>query len=495
MKLLTSVQLAKLDLLTIQNEPISSVDLMERAALACFHRLKSLKQDTPIVILVGPGNNGGDGLAIARLLIESNYSISIIDVLPKAKKSADFIINKKRLLEQTKPFCYEMYTGNDIKIDENAIIIDAIFGTGLNRELDGDTAKLISTVNQAKATTYSIDIPSGLFADNSKSKFAIQASKTFTFQFPKISFLFAENYKYTGKIEILDIRLHKQSINSLHSQLFFTEAQHINLPKRDPFNHKGNFGHGLLIAGAKGKMGACMLSAKACLRSGIGLLSAFIPYEGATALHSYVPECMVISDSDNDFISNLPETSSYTAVAIGPGIGLAEKTQLGFIRMISQQESKLILDADALNIIAKNKDLLERLPSNTILTPHPKEFDRMFGLHSSGYDRFKTQQKMSQKFKLIIVLKGRYTSISFPNGEVHFNTTGNPGMATAGSGDVLTGILLAFIAKGMDEKQAAITSVFIHGLAGDFAKKEIGEECLMARDIINNLPKAFMSIQ
>ena len=266
------------------------------------------------------------------------------------------------------------------------------------------------------------------------------------------------------------------------------------IPQRDTFAHKGTFGHALLIAGSRGKTGAAVLAAKACLRSGAGLLTAHIPACGELILQTAIPEAMIDIDEEQDFITHLEELSKYNSIGIGPGIGCNEKTAGVLLQLFKNATQPLVLDADAINLIAQDKQLQQALPVNSILTPHAGEFDRLAGTSENAYERLKKACQWAVQHQCYIVLKGAYTAICTPNKKCCFNSTGNPGMATAGSGDVLTGIILGLLAQSYSPLNASLAGVFLHGLAGDIAANEKSQESLIASDIIENLGLAFKKI-
>jgi NAD(P)H-hydrate epimerase len=320
----------------------------------------------------------------------------------------------------------------------------------------------------------------------------ICADITLTFEFPKLSFLFPESEKYIGKFDILPIGLHLTYIENTQTKNYFLTSSFIKplLKKRKLFSHKGNFGHALLISGSKGKMGASVLASQACLRSGAGLITTHIPAIGYNVIQTAFPECMASIDNKEEYITNLPDLFPYSAVAAGPGIGKDIQTQNVVKLLIQNAICPILLDADALNILGENKTWLGFLPPESILTPHPKEFDNIAGSSGNSFERWQLQSKVSIKYNVFIVLKGHYTSITCPDGNCYFNSTGNPGMATAGSGDVLTGIILGLLAQGYSSKNACIIGVYLHGLAGDIAAEHTGYEALIASDIINKLGMA-----
>ena len=502
MKLFSTNQIKALDAYTVEHEPIQSIHLMERAALSFTNAFRSrFSELNKITVLAGPGNNGGDALAIARLLYEKDYPVEIYLFNPNGKLSADCGINRERLclLPQVK-FTEVKDTFILPDLGKEDVVIDGLFGSGLNKPLEGGFASIVKQINASPCTVVSIDMPSGLFGEDNTENTVdtiVKADYTYTFQFPKLSFLFPENESFTGKVEVLDIGLHPEGINAAPTRFHLIEKSHIHslLKQRSPFAHKGNFGHALLIAGSWGKMGAAVLAGKACLRSGAGLLTAHIPQSGNAIMQISLPEAMTSTDKDEFLFSRAPELDGYDAIATGPGIGTGEITAGALAGLLRQSAKSLILDADALNIIAKDSSLLELIPPNSILTPHPKEFDRLAGSSASSYERLHKAMEFAAATKTYVILKGRYTAVCSPEGECWFNTTGNPGMATAGSGDVLTGMLLGLLAQSCTSMEASLLGVYLHGLAGDIALKEQSEESLLSGDIIQNISKAFKGVK
>ena len=502
MKIFSSSQIKLLDIFTIQNEPVKSVELMERAAHKLFEWIITrFERPAHFIIFIGPGNNGGDGLALARLLAESRYDIEIQYVSFTDKVSEDWNINFN-LMKELKSIKFNTLSSMDQfpLICANDIIVDAIFGSGLTRPVDGLTGEVIKKINSSGNKVISIDIPSGLFSEdnsNNSQEHIIKANHTLSFQFPKLSFLFPENDSFIGEWHILPIGLHPAGIRDTLTQYYFIDEKEVNplLKHRNKFDHKGKFGHGLLIAGSKGKMGAAVLSAKAALRTGIGLITCHVPADGGNIIHSSVAEAMVDSDENNKLITSLPELSSFNSIGIGPGIGTDDATGKVLFNLLAICKIPLVIDADAINILGLNKEWLSTLPAGSILTPHPKEFERIAGASSNSYERLFKQISFSEKHNCIIVLKGAFTSVSLPDGKVFFNSTGNPGMATAGSGDVLTGMILSLLAQSYSPENAAITAVFLHGLAGDIASDKSCYESIIASDIIENIGSAYNEIR
>jgi ADP-dependent NAD(P)H-hydrate dehydratase / NAD(P)H-hydrate epimerase len=502
MKILNAEQIRIADAYTIEHEPVASIDLMERAAKNCYDWInKNFGNDHGFKIFVGPGNNGGDGLAIARMLADNNNEVEIYMLTDPGRLSPDALTNYNKAVQQDKAILSILDENTNLPaISSGEIMIDAMFGSGLTRPLVGLPAKVVKHVNLSGATVIAIDIPSGLYCDINtydNPETIIQADFTLTFQLPKLAFLFSENEIFTGAWHILDISIMPKAIDKQDTTSFYIEQADVapNLHSRKKFAHKGAFGHALLLAGSYGKMGAAVLASKACLKTGVGLLTTHIITKGYNVMQTSVPEAMASIDPGSDYLSSLPDLSAYNAIGVGPGIGTNDFTGFMFHQLLKTIDVPMVLDADALNLLSAHPEWIEILPENTILTPHPGEFDRLKGGSKNGYERYHKQINFSIIHKVIVVLKGAYTSISTPDGICWFNSTGNPGMATAGSGDALTGIILSLLAQGYDPQMAAITGVYLHGLAGDLACAETGEEALLASDIINHIGQAFIAIR
>lgn len=497
-KVFTVEQIRAADQYTIDHEPISSTDLMERAATRAYEWIVDHypNKHTHFSVFCGTGNNGGDGLVIARLLKEEGYSIDVFSLQLGSTNSADYDSNLKRLKAKVNSLKEANY---GFQLKDSTVVIDAIFGTGLSRAVKGFAKAVIQEINSAHKEVVAIDIPSGLFAEENpdpKEIVAIHASYTLTFQFPKLALFFPQNQKFVGDWQLINIGLHPDYIAETDTKHFlFTQkdARSI-LKKRSLFSHKGDYGRAFILAGSKGKMGAALLAAKACMRAGAGLLTVQIPEVGYQILQSQLPEAMVETDSEINFLSELKKDIPYSAIGVGPGIGMEQATQDLLKMIIQQSAAPLVLDADALNILSENKTWLSFLPAESILSPHPGEFKRLVGDWSTDSERLELQTDFSRKHGIYTVLKGRFTSISCPDGRIYFNPTGNPGMATGGSGDVLTGIITSFLAQGYASEQAAILGVYMHGLAGDLAAEALSEESMIAGDIVDFLSKAFRAI-
>lgn len=524
MKIFFTNETRKLDRFTIENEPISSIDLMERAASAVtFEIISRWKRNTPIVVFAGPGNNGGDALAVSRMLIEEGYNLSIYLFNPLQKLSQDCIKNKDRLqatdgvkfLKSVKQANLQADTGycshNGSVLTEvvsefipptltkGVLVIDGLFGSGLNKPLSGGFGSVVQYINSSDATVVSIDLPSGLFGeDNSENipRNIIQADLTISFQYPKLAFMFAENEQFTGEWKIVDIGIHPDIIEQTETKYYYIEPEEAArmVMKRSRFVSKHNVGHALLVAGSKGMMGAAVLAARAALHTGAGLVSVRAAACGETILQTTVPEALFIADEQDSYITEIPLTRSYSAIAVGPGLGRHEETARAFHKLLGQVKRPVVLDADALNLLAGHNELLERLPKNSILTPHHLEFDRLFGKSDTSYERLKRAKEMAVRYHTIIVLKGANTAIITPKEDVLFNSSGNPGMATAGSGDTLTGIITGLLAQGYHPIPAAILGVFLHGMAGDLAAEKYSPEYITAGDIISQIGKAYKKL-
>lgn len=498
---LSSKQIREIDEYTIKNTPINSSDLMERAAVEVFYKLvENFEKGTKFSVFCGMGNNGGDGLAISRLLLNNQYKVKTYIVKSKNIGSEDFEINLKRLKETNFSKIIELTEkSKDFEIGQDEIIVDAIFGTGLKSEVKKLESEIILKINSQNLYTVSIDLPSGLSSDIeffSPKDPIIKADICYSFQFPKLCFLLAETAYYCGDWELLNINLQTKPIDKFKIKDFVISKEFIasNIHKREKFSHKGTFGHALLIAGSKNTSGAALLAAKACIRSGCGLLSCHCTVSVAKALRVTVPETMFSIDENHEFISSIPDIEKYDSIAIGPGIGTSKQTENALKLLIQNSKTPLILDADAINLLSNNKTWISFLPEGSILTPHPKEFIRLFGDTKSHKERLELQRSKSIKHQIYIVLKGAHTCITTPEGNAFFNSTGNPGMATAGSGDALTGIICGLMAQSYSPLLSSIIGVYLHGLAGDIALSNQSVQSLIASDIIDNLGNAYKII-
>jgi len=499
-KILAVDQIREADAYTIINEPIKSIDLMERAAKKCTEWLNGKISGQNVKVFCGMGNNGGDGLALTRILQADFIHTEAYVVHYGTAFSDDCLQNLKWLEDLFPEFLHHIRHEKDIpEIDPTDIVVDAVFGSGLSKPVTGLSTSLFEKINNSNAITVSIDIPSGLFADintDPKKGSIIEADYTLTFQMPKLAFFFSQNDKYTGEWIPLDIRLHPRFIEQAKTKNYLLTKQDITpiLKPRGRFSHKGTYGHALLVAGGKGKTGAAILASKAAIRSGLGLLTVHLPEEAVIPLQTSVPEAMISFDQSKDFFSRIPDLSMYNAIGVGPGMGQRPETAVALKLLIQEIKVPVIFDADALNILGDNKTWLSFLPPGCILTPHPKEFERLAGKTSDEFERLTLQKEFSIKYNCYVVVKGAFSSISTPDGNVYFNPTGNPGMATGGSGDTLTGIILSLLAQHYTALESVLAGVYIHGLAGDIAAEEKGYPSLIASDIIDCLSKAFKEL-
>lgn len=497
MKIFSAAQMQKWDAYTIANEPITSIDLMERAATVCSKWLigKNFGQQH-FRVFCGKGNNGGDGLAIARLLIKHHCKVTVYILEFGNTGTVDFQTNLERLHEYTADIHFIQSPDFFPGLQESDIIIDALFGTGLNKPLEGISAALVNHIIQFKAIVISIDLPSGLSADKSAAgNTVITATHTLTFQNYKLAFLLPENENYCGKVHILHIGLHKTFEEEELAAFELTDAALITTiyKPRKKFANKGTYGHAALITGSYGMMGAAVLAARACLRSGVGKLTSYIPKCGYDILQVSAPEAMCIVAGEEHILSAI-NIDEFDAVGIGPGLG-KDPAIINLLKEVFNTITiPMLIDADALNIMAQQATLLATIPPLSILTPHPKEFERLFGYVSNGFERLRLALRKSKEHNIYIVLKGHYSFISTPEGRGYFNCTGNPGMATAGSGDVLSGIITALLAQNYKPEQACILGTWLHGMAGDLAAEQCSQEAMIAGDIVENLAGAFKQL-
>ena len=499
MKFFNTPLIKAIDAYTIENEPIASIDLMERAARALTAAILERYAGREFAIFAGPGNNGGDGLAVARMLHCAGCRVAVWLINPKGKLSPDCAVNLERLQALGVPVVQVSDVFTMPSIDSGAVIIDALFGSGLDRPVvNGVFAAVIRGIDACSNEVVAIDMPSGLLGgDNEPSlQLIVLATLTLTLQFPKLSQLFAENEMFVGELKILDIGLSPRAIAETFSPFEFTCKEDI-LPLMKPrakHSHKGTYGRALLVAGSRGMAGASVLAARAALRSGVGLLTVHVPAANNPIVQSAVPEAMTSIDSNECCFSDFINVERYTAVAVGPGLGQSAESEAALLHLIDNCRVPMVLDADALNILARNPGYLQRLPQGSIITPHVGEFTRLFGATDSSYVRLQAAQAYATTFGVTIVLKGAHTVVVTQLGTMLFNSTGNPGMATGGSGDVLTGCILSLLAQGFGAAVAARLAVYVHGLAADYAVAEKGEIALVAGDIVEFLPRAWRSL-
>ncbi|MCZ2101099.1 MAG: NAD(P)H-hydrate dehydratase [Chitinophagales bacterium] len=497
MKLISGNEFKKWDQFTIEEERIASIDLMERASQAFVDEFIALTQDRPeqLDIICGKGNNGGDGLAIARICraLFLDVHVHILDFMPTA--SEDFDINLKRLYKlDDVPVTF--YTDTFPEISKNSIIIDAILGTGVNKPVIGMLASWIDYINTLPNRIISVDMPSGLPTEGVAMGTAIRSNAVITFQLPKLSFFLRENDMYCPFWKVVDIGLSAAYYETIEAAAYWIDKKLIRKihQPRGRHTHKGNYGHALIIAGSEGKIGAAILATLGCLRSGAGLVTTTVPECGREIIHETIPEAMVLSKGYTCFNGSIKNLSSFS-IGLGPGLGTHDKTVASVKTLLKSVEKPMVIDADGLNILAMNPELLLDLPAGSILTPHFKEFQRLFGAVDTEVEMISRAIEIAKKYQWILVLKGAYSRIITPEGEQYINSTGNPGMATAGSGDVLTGVITGLMAQGLKPNHAAILGVYLHGLAGNLALKQQSVESLIAGDIVRTLGAAFNRIR
>lgn len=499
MRIPTTEQMRAWDAFTIEREPISSTDLMERAARTFTDWFVSKYPDPtrPICIFAGTGNNGGDGVATARLLHERGYDVMLVICDFSARKSADFQEQIARLPAHGAIETHWLESLEGVPpVPERAVVVDALFGTGLTRPLEGAWAVLVDFINNLPVERVAIDLPSGLFADQKTISPCVHAHKTFCFEVPRKAFFFPENADRVGEWSFKSIGLHPdfwQGVGATDHYLTHADVLPL-LHQRPRFSHKGTFGHALLLCGQKGSMGAAVLAARAALRAGTGLLTVHVPQCGYDILQISAPEALCHVDKANDCWTTLPNLEPYTAIGVGCGIGQRTATAQALRALLREVSTPLVLDADALNLLACQKRWLKFLPADSILTPHPKEFERLFGPSSDNFERHEKQRAQAMALGVYIVLKGAHTCIACPDGTCWFNSTGNPGMATGGSGDVLTGLLTGLLAQRYTPLETCLLGVYWHGLAGDLAAAKHGQPCMTAGDVVEHLGEAYQRL-
>lgn len=502
MKILTGNQFRELDRYTIEHEPVPSIQLMERAAQALAEEIKKRwGKERRIYVFAGPGNNGGDGLALARLLSQEGYHVDAWVFNVKGTLTTDCQRNLERLRNVKGVEVTEVKQGFDFPpIQTEDVVIDALFGTGLNSALNGGFAQVVHKINATKAQVVSIDMPSGLMSEdntyNDRNNI-IRATLTLTIQMPKLAFMLGDNEPCVGEWKAVDIGLSAEGQKKLPTPFILTDRadlQEMLLP-RPAFAHKGTFGHALLVAGSQGMAGAAILATRGCLRSGVGKVTLHTAATNSPLVQISVPETIVAADANPRLISECLPLKPYAAVGIGPGLGQDDLTAEALHQYLALSNAPLVIDADAINLLAQHTDWQTLIPQSSILTPHPKELERLTGRCATDYERLAKAMELAIQRQLYIVLKGHHTAVCTPLGRVFFCPAGNSGMATAGCGDVLTGILTGLLAQGYRPREAALLGVWLHATAGDLAAQESEPECLLASDLIAHLPGAFKQLK
>ncbi|MDR0545029.1 MAG: NAD(P)H-hydrate dehydratase [Odoribacteraceae bacterium] len=493
-KIFRAVDMKILDDYTVRREPVEPIDLMERAARAFVDRLLELyPRETLFQIAAGAGNNGGDGYAAGRLLLERGREARVHAVHVSERLSPCCAANRERFLAAGGSVT-EVRRAEDLVVG-GGTWIDALFGVGLDRPLRGWVAEVVRRVNESGRPVVAVDIPSGLMGeDNRENDGAIvRAARTLTFHGPKLAFMLEENYPHAGEFETLDIGLHPEICRSHPSSFFYLtrEAVASALPGRDKFARKGTRGRALLVAGSSRMMGAALLAARGALRSGVGLLTLHVPRSFEQVVHAAAPEALVDADADDCCFTGARVSAAYDAVGIGPGLGMSPESAGGLWRLLEEWSGRLVLDADALNLVAAEPGGADRLPAGCVLTPHAGEFERLAGRSSNDFDRLNKLINFATRHRLYVALKGAHTAVATPSGRCYFNTSGNPGMAKGGAGDVLTGVIAALLAGGMAVEDAVLAGVYAHGVAGDLAAREHGERGMTSGDVAAMMGKAW----
>lgn len=500
MKIFAKEQIYQGDKITAERQNISSFELMERAGIQIFNWLHTRMQgaQVPIHVFCGIGNNGGDGLVVARHLITHGYNVITYVANCSDKRSKAFLVNYDRIKTVTKDWpilltCKEEFP----EIHRDDIIVDAVFGIGLNRPVDDWVKELFQHFRASEAFTLAIDMPSGLFSDKvpDDENAVVWANHTLSFASPKLVFFLPETAKYTVQWEILDIGLDQEFLFATETEAEFIGKFEV-LPMyrpRDKFSHKGHFGHSVIVGGSYGKIGSVVLASRATLTIGAGLVTSYVPKCGYTVLQTALPEAMVETDVDEKIITAIKSSAEPTVIGLGIGLGTATKTANAFEAFLKTNKAPLVIDADGLNILGKKKTRLKLLPEHSILTPHHGELKGLIGTWKDDFDKLNKAKAFSKKYKCILVIKGAYTTVVF-NDKLYINSTGNPGMATAGSGDVLTGIITGLISQGYEPMAATLFGVYLHGRAGDIASQDLGYEAITASDIISYINEAFIDL-
>lgn len=505
MKIFTTEGIRRIDEATIESENMTTLDMMERAASAVTYEILSRwRPSQRIVIFAGPGNNGGDALAVARMLLEQGYRPEVyLFNIKSAHLSPCCSTNRDRLLAMlpdAELFTEVIDNFNPPELSETDVVIDGLFGSGLRSPLKGGYTALVQYINNSQAYTVAIDVPSGLFGEwnmGADHRNIIKASLTLAFQFKRLSFFFSENAEFIGECVVLDLDMSPVAIASTPTDFYLIEQEDVRdvLRRRDPFSNKYDHGSLYLVAGSYGMMGAAQLAARGALRAGVGLVTVHAPRCGYSVMQTGLPEALFEGDVNEICTTSINSgRHRYSVVALGPGMGTAPETIDAVDAFLKNFRQPCLLDADALNCIASRPILLKSLPKGSVLTPHAGEFDRLFSQCQSDEERLKRAIDVSKLYEVTIVLKGHHTMTIRPDGKVYINSSGNAGMATAGSGDVLTGVIAALIAQGYEPDRAVYMGVYLHGLAGDIAVQTHGEYGVLASDIANTIGIAIKKV-
>jgi len=515
----------EIDNRTIDEYGVPGLVLMERAGLAVVSRLKKLFNTKRVVVIAGPGNNGGDGMVVARELHNEGWDVEafLISRPEKIKGDALSQYNSAVKLGVRVRSAEELLARRSSIFRKHSVIVDAIFGTGLSKNMTGKILEVVQIINGSGLPVISVDIPSGISSDNGQVMGdAVKADYTVTFGLPKRGHLLYPGAGYAGNLVVEDIGFPREFLTSERIRTELLERNDVSrlVPERKKYSNKGNYGHVLIVAGSRGKTGAAFMAAKACLRTGAGLVTIGVPESLADVFQSHVVEEMVLilpdrgdgslsAKASNRILDFINRTGGI--LAIGPGIGVSAETREVMKALIKNASSPMVVDADGINCLAGNKKILTDAKSPVILTPHPGEMARLMDKAQRGRgkgvaagasliqeiekDRIGSAIRYAREMRTFLVLKGVPTVIATPEGDVFINPTGNAGMAKGGSGDVLTGMISAFLSQTGNPINSCILGVYIHGLAGDIGSSERGQHSLIATDIIDKIPAAFLSLK
>ncbi len=507
--IVTAKQMSEIDAYCIDQLKIPGVVLMENAGIGVVNQALVLLKNNPagkqVLILCGPGNNGGDGFVAARHLINQGAQVYTLVLSPREKIKDDALVNLEILEKMDHLVRFlDTFVQPIVKPD---LIIDAMLGTGVKGALRGIFIEYVEWANQQPCKTLAVDIPTGVNGDDgSINGPVIKADITATMALPKPGLLFSPGREFAGKIETIDISMPQKAFDNNISKVWMPEPEEIKglLPSRPLDAYKNKFGTVAVVAGSRGFTGAACLSSMAVLKSGSGLSYLCAPASLNVIYESQMAEVITWPfDNDKGYLSikdidKIKEKiNEQSVVALGPGLGQAQETSELVLQLLKDLDKSMVLDADGLNICANHPESIINYRGEMVLTPHPGEFSRLTGLSIKEIqsDRIEWVRKYSKKWNQVLVLKGGPTLVGTPEGDVYINPTGNAGMATAGSGDVLTGIIAGFISQGLGTYKAALAGVYIHGLAGDLAKDDMGEAGMTAMDILNNLPRAMEKVK
>ncbi len=511
-----SKRMKMIDDYTINTIGIPALELMERAAGKLVSTmLERITKEDRILAVCGPGNNGGDGVAAGRILYLQGYHVAILFIGEEAKCTPQMKVQ----LELAKNLGIPRENSN--KLSEYNIIIDAVFGVGLSKPVTGVFEEIIRRLNESQSIVYSVDIPSGISADNGAvMNIAVKADETVTFGHNKVGLLLYPGAEYAGKITVADIGFPMEATELSRPDAFYYQKEDLNLlPKRRNYSNKGTYGKVLIIAGSKGMAGAAYLSARAAYRSGAGLVKVLTSEANRIILQSQLPEALFSAydednlDADKRMEQLLADLAWATVIVVGPGLGLS-KTSADLVELVIRNATvPVIIDGDAITILSRRLEepgmavasqlpdqrlirLSELLSTNTILTPHLLELSRLIGLPVSEITNnlIDTARQCSYNNKLIYAIKDARTIVAH-NNRYYINVSGNHGMATGGSGDVLTGIIAAMVAQGMEPYDATCLAVYIHGMAGDEAVSDKGAYSMMASDIVDSIEKVLIDYE